>query len=220
VALTASAAFGARTITRANAPAIAAAIALRHSDVPSLRQSANPLTARTRGLEDEAIACAGGVPLSRAWANTQSPAFQSGVRSVLAVNSGTEILPTAALVARDVAAIERPKALPCLIAELEHGLAAGQPARIRFLAAHAAHARFAVAGTDRSFAVHISVSVRIPASGKAKAAAIRVYADSIGFTVGQTEVSLAVDTTVTPPPAALERRLAAVLAARARATLR
>lgn len=220
LALSASAALAARAVTRSSAHAIATAIALRHSDVPALRESPNPVTARTRQLEDETIACAGGVPLSRAWANTQSPAFQTGGKGLLAVNSGTEILPTRALVAKDVAAIERPRALPCLISEVEQGLTAGKPKGIRFAAAHASHSSFPIAGTDHAFALRVTVDVRVPAVGKAKAATVRVYADSIGFTVGQVEVNLAVDTTVNAPPAGLERRLAKVLAARAHATLR
>jgi len=48
---------------------------------------------------------------------------------------------------------------------------------------------------------------------------VPVYADDIGFADGQAEVSLVLNTAVNAPSASLERRLAAVLVARARATL-
>src|SRR5579862_228719 len=76
--LLATAALGARTVTRAQARAVANAISLRHSDLPSLTQTNNPVTPQQLQVENKAIACAGAVPLSKAFANTQSPLFQSG----------------------------------------------------------------------------------------------------------------------------------------------
>ena len=52
-----------------------------------------------------------------------------------------------------------------------------------------------------------------------KTVTLPVYADEIGFSDGQAEVSLVLNSAVTPPSTSLERRLAAVLVARARATL-
>jgi len=126
--LLATAALGARPVTRAQALAVANAISLRHSDLPSLAQSNNPVTPQQLQVENKAIACAGAVPLSKAFANTQSPIFQSSGSAAVAINSGTEILPSTALVAKDFAATDRPKALRCVLAEVETGLRTSLPA--------------------------------------------------------------------------------------------
>jgi len=215
--LAATAALAARTVTRTQAPAVANAISLRHGDLPTLTQSPDPITAQQLQVENKAIACAGAVPLSKAFANAQSPIFQSSGTSVLAINSGTEILPSTQLVAKDFAATERPRALPCVLAEVETGLSATLPAGAKLTDARAVRLPPVVTGMADSLAVRCSIDVRV--SQGATTTTVPVYADDIGFADGQAEVSLVVDTTAAAPSASLERRLAAVLVARARATL-
>ena len=217
LALLATAALGARTVTRRQALAVASAISLRHSDVPTLAQSPNPVTSQQIQIQNKAIACAGAVPLSKAFANTQSPIFQASGTSVLAINSGTEILPSTTLVAADFAATERPRALPCVLAEVETGLKAGLPAGAKLTNASAIRLPAVVSGMADSLAIRCAIRVHVKQGGTT--ATVAVYADDIGFADGQAEVSLVLDTTGTAPPASLERRLAAVLVARARATL-
>ena len=217
LALLATAALGARTVTRKQALAVANAISLRHSDLPTLVQSPNPVTSQQIQIQNRAIACAGAVPLSKAFANTQSPIFQASGTTVLAINSGTEILPSTTLVAADFAATERPRALPCVLAEVETGLKAGLPAGAKLTNARAFRLPAVVRGMADSLAIRCSVRVRVKQGGTT--ATVAVYADDIGFADGQAEVSLVLDTTGAAPSALLERRLAAVLVARARATL-
>ena len=217
LALLATAALGARAVTRQQAPAVATAISLRHSDLPTLSQSPNPVTSQQIQVQDKAIACAGAVPLSKAFANTQSPIFQASGTSVLAINSGTEILPSASLVAQDFAATERPRALQCVLAEVETGLKASLPATAKLTSATAVRLPAVVTGMADPVAIRCAVRVRVAQGGTP--GTVAVYADDIGFADGQAEVSLVVDTTVAAPSASLERRLAAVLVARARATL-
>ena len=217
LALLATAALGARTVTRKQALAVANAISLRHSDVPTLVQSPNPVTAQQLQIQKVAIACAGAVPLSKAFANTQSPIFEASGTAVLAINSGTEILPSTALVAQDFAATERPRALPCLLAEVETGLRSSLPAGAKLANASAIRLPAVVTGMADSLAIRCSIRVLVKQGGTT--ATVSVYADDIGFADGQAEVSLVVDTTGNAPSASLERRLAAVLVARARATL-
>ncbi len=217
LALLATAALGARTVTRKQALAVANAISLRHSDVPTLVQSPNPVTAQQLQVENKAIACAGAVPLSKAFANTQSPIFEASGTAVLAINSGTEILPSTALVAQDFAATERPRALPCLLAEVETGLKSSLPSSAKLASASATRLPAVVTGMAESLAIRCSIRVRVKQGGTT--ATVAVYADDIGFSDGQAEVSLVLDTTGNAPSSSLERRLAAVLVARARATL-
>ena len=215
--LLATAALGARTVTRAQATAVANAISVRHSDLPSLTQINNPVTAQQLRAENKAIACAGAVPLSEAYANTQSPAFQSNATPVEAINSSTEILPSPALVAKDFAASERPRALRCVLAEVETGLRSSLPATAKLTNATAFMLPEVVTGMANSLALRCSVRVQVTEGGST--ATVAVYADDIAFSDGQAEVSLVLNTTVAAPSASLERRLAAVLVARAHATL-
>jgi hypothetical protein len=102
-----------RTIKRPEAVAVAKAVSIRHSDLPTLKQQNNPNTPANSSSEAQLTACAGGVPESEAFASTQSPAFVNA-NDALTVSSATEILPSVALVAKDFAAFERPLALTCL----------------------------------------------------------------------------------------------------------
>jgi len=215
--LLSTAALGARTVTRKQALAVADAISLRHSDLPTLVQSANPVTSQQIQIQNKTIACAGAVPLSKAYANTQSPIFQASGTSVLAVNSATEILPSTALVAADFAATERPRALSCILAEVETGLRSSLPASAKLTHASAIRLPAVVPGMADTLAIRCSIRVLVKQGGTT--ATVAVYADDIGFADGQAEVSLVVDTTGSAPSGSLERRLAAVLVARARATL-
>lgn len=215
--LLATAALGARTVMRAQARAVANAISLRHSDLPSLTQSNNPVTSQELQVENKAIACAGAVPLNKAFANTQSPIFQSTGTAGVAVNSGTEILPSTALVAKDFAATERPQALRCLLAELETELKGGLPTTDKLTNATIVRLPAVATGVADSLAIRATIDVRVAQSGTT--VTVPVYADEIEFTDGQAEVSLVLNTAVTAPSSSLERRLAAVLVARARAAL-
>ena len=189
----------------------------RPAERPSLTAVANPLTPQEIRTQAGATACAGGVPPSKAFANTQSPTFQTAGTSVLAAYSATEILPSTALVAKDLAAIERPRSLQCLLAEVETGLRSSLPVAAKLSGARATRMPSVLTGIAGSFAMRFSVTVRVAAGGASSTVA--VYVDDIGFAHGQAEISLAIDTTVTAPSSSLERRLAAVLVARARAEL-
>ena len=215
-ALAATAA-GPRTVTRSEASALAAALGLRHSDVPTLVQQPNPQTAEVRRLDAQASACAGAVPPSRAYVDRQSPAFVSGGQPTVAVASSIEIMPSAALVARDFRAVERPRALPCLAAELATQLRSSLPSGDRLGAGVTTRLAAIAVGARDSFAVRIAFPVGVP-SGRTHST-VMLYFDEVGFAWGQAEVSFEVQSTGVRPPHSLEKRLAAVLVARARATL-
>jgi len=203
-------------ISSSQAQSVATAIGLRHSDLPSLSQHSDPITAQERQLNAQLTACVGGVPDGKALAEAQSPSFASSGNSSVTVNSDTEILPTAALVAKDLASITGSRGLPCLQAQLASQLRSST-SKGETLTIHGARFPSVVSGSDGTFAIRFSVVVH--ATSGTSTLSVPLYADSIGFAYGQAEVSFTVVETAAKPSAALERRLAALLVARARAAI-
>jgi hypothetical protein len=107
-----------RTITRSQAPAVAAAVSLRHSDLPTFGQQRNPITKEQQKLNAQLTTCIGGVPGSLALAESQSPTFSTAGAPAPTISSTVEILPSATLVAKDLAAITGAKGVPCLKSQL------------------------------------------------------------------------------------------------------
>jgi hypothetical protein len=207
-----------RTITRSQAASVAAAINLRQRDLSGYAGTSNPVTAEERKQGDQVATCYGGVPESDALAVAQSPNFspRSNPNS-LTISSATEIMPSAKLVAKDLAGIEGPRGLACLQSELKPRLQAsvGKGSTVSLTSARVP---FAVSGADGSFAVTIKVSLGIK-QGK-KTVKVPLYADEIGFTLGQAEVALdIVATGGGRPSTSLKRRLVAALLARAKSAI-
>jgi hypothetical protein len=195
---------------------VAVAINLRQSDLPKLAAQSNPITAQQRRFSAQLTACLGGVPDNLAYADAQSPTFTSSSSSALTISSNTEILPSAALVAKDLAAVRSRKGIPCLQrqlgAQLKASLGKGDT-----LSIHAVPLPAIVLGSDGTFALRFNVVVGIKQGSST--VPVRVYYDTIGFAYGQAEVGFDVLSTAAVPSGALERRLGASLLARARATL-
>jgi hypothetical protein len=219
LALAAAAATAAeRMISRSEAAAVAGAISLRQGDLPGYAGSSNPVTAQERKQGDQVAACDGGTPESDALAVAQSPYFspRSNPNS-LTVSSSSEILASAQLVAKDLKAVEGPRGTPCLASELKPQLEAtlgkGSSASIT-----SARLPSVVSGADGSFSLAFTVSLSIK-QGKTTVK-VPLYADLIGFAYGQAEVGLDVIATGGEKPStSLERRLAGVLLARAKAAI-
>jgi hypothetical protein len=204
------------TITAAQAPAVAAAIAIRHTDLPSDHQKSNPITPQELQQDATLTKCAGGVPVSEALANTQSPSFLSPSGTSVTINSGTEILPSPALVATDFAAITGTHGLPCLLRQLR-GELVGKPPKDETVKSFASSRPPVVAGMAKAFAYRFTVIVT--QTKRTTTLILPIYVDLIGFAYGQVEVSLSVEAVGSKPPVALERRLAALLVARARTAI-
>jgi hypothetical protein len=218
VAVVGGVALGASTVTRSEAKAVAAKISLRHGDLPAFQPVPNPDTAAEERLTAEAVKCAGGVPVSKAFVNTQSTIFQQTTSSSsVATASGTEILPTPALVAKDYAALARPHALSCLQSELEQSLLAGAPTGSKVTSASTTRRPIHISGINGVFSIRVAMNLEVPTGSKSATAL--VYADEIGFTDGQAEVSMIVQTTGVLPSSALEQRLLGLLVERARTAL-
>lgn len=213
----AAAALGsARDVTRGAAHAVAVAINLRHSDLPKLSAQSNPITAQERRFSAQLTACLGGVPDNLAYADAQSPTFTGSGQTSLTISSDTEILPSAALVAKDLAAVRSRKGIPCL----RHQLGVQLKASIGkgdTLSIHGVPLPSVVSGSDGTFALRFNVIVGIKQGSSTLP--VRVYYDTIGFAYRQAEVGFDVLSTATAPSDSLERRLGASLLARAHAAI-
>ena len=213
----AAAALGsARDVTRGAAHAVAVAINLRQSDLPKLSAQSNPITAQERRFSAQLTACLGGVPDNLAYADAQSPTFTGSGQTSLTISSDTEILPSAALVAKDLAAVRSRKGIPCL----RHQLGVQLKASIGkgdTLSIHGVPLPSVVSGSDGTFALRFNVIVGIKQGSSTLP--VRVYYDTIGFAYRQAEVGFDVLSTATAPSDSLERRLGASLLARAHAAI-
>jgi hypothetical protein len=217
LAIGVAAAYGShRILTSTEAPGAATAINLRHSDLPKLGQQSNPITKQEQQLNDELATCIGGVPNSTAFAEAQSPTFAAAGASTLTISSSTEILPSAALVAQDLAAITGAKGIPCLESQLRSQLQSSV-AKGQTLTVKAAHLRPLVSGTDGTFALRFTLAIKVK-QGSAMVQ-VAIYYDVIGFAYGQAEVGLDVLTSGAKPSTVLEKRLVTSLLKRARAAI-
>lgn len=205
-----------RTLTRADAQAAATAISLRGSDLPTLAAQSNPVTTQQRRFSAQLTACLGGVPNGEAYAVAQSPSFTGSGSSSLSVSSSTEILPSARLVAKDLAAVASPRGIPCLRRQLGAQLKATLP-KSDTLQIEGQPLAGIVPARDGSFALRFDVLVGIKQAGASLS--LPLFYDAIGFAFGQAEVGLDVLTSTTKPSLQLEQRLAATLLARARSAI-
>jgi len=215
----ASVALGAaRHVTRADATAVADSLSLRHGDVPGFTQVGvqGPPSALERRLSAGFAACYGGPPYSSVLADRQSPGFQASDASRTLVITDTEIFPSAAVAARDLAAAAGKRGQGCA---LTFGRAAVTPPKgtriTATLTSIASHDR----GTGASIAVRLTLT-EVPTSKGGPASRVVATQDELSFVRGQAEISFDLGTSsAAPPSAALERRLASLLVARARSVL-
>lgn len=205
-----------KTISRSGAAAVAHAINLRHSDLATLKQQSNPLTPADRKSSAALDACIGETPPSEAYADIQSPDFVGPAPIQLTISSEAQILPSAALVASDLAAIRRPKALSCLANALGKALTTTAPKGSTYKVS-VARLPATLPGTDGVAAVRVTAVFKIKQGSKT--VTVPAYIDDVGFAYGQAEISLNVISTTVPPSSAVETRLAILLVGRARTAI-
>jgi hypothetical protein len=192
--------------------AYARAVNLRGSDVPQMHRVSREHVAVARPSAAAALIsrCAGGVsPLVRV-ADVRSARF---ARRGETVRSDVEIKPSAALAASDSAALRSPRGQACILQVLKR---AGGRARLsarRGKRQVAVSARTPVAGVPRSLEVRVVTTIA-PTRG----APFRRYTDLLAFQLGPAEISLVALGVQRPVASATERRLLALLYARAKAT--
>jgi hypothetical protein len=205
-----------RTISRSGAPAIATAVNLRHGDLPTLKVESNTVTAQDKRSEAQMEACIGEAPSSEMFADVVSSDFVGPSPASLTISSETQILPSTALVAKDLAADLKPHALTCVEAGLSAALRRSVP-KGATLTLSAARLPTTVSGTDGVVAVRVTVVVHVKQGSTT--VNVPVYLDSIGFAYGQAEVSLNVTSTNALPSTSLEHELTVVLVSRAHAAI-
>lgn len=210
---------GPASVSRAHANTVADAILLRPGDLAGYKQEPNPMTAHERALSAQEARCIGGVPPSEAWAQSQSPGFTRTLAdgASTTVSSQAELLPSAALVDKDLAAASGPHGIPCLQTELVATLRASLPKGQSLVSISGAGLAAPLPKADPSFADRFTILIAVKQGGKSTK--VPVYADAVGITDGQVEIALSVEAVLTPPPAAFEHQLAEVLLARAQAQL-
>jgi hypothetical protein len=216
LAAAALAAAAAKPVSPANATAVATAVNLRHSDVPTLKAQSNPITAQQRQQNAKLSACIGESPPSKLLADVQSQDFVGPSPDTLTISSETQIEPTVSAVTNDLAAIHRPLALSCLQSGLSKVLATSAPKGSTYTLSIARLAA-TLPGTSGVAAVRVTATFHV--KDGSKTVTVPAYIDDLGFAYGQAEISLNVISTLQPPSATLETKLALTLIARAHAAL-
>jgi hypothetical protein len=206
----------AKPVTPANAKAVATAMNLRSSDLPTLKVQANPVTAQDRQNNAQMSACIGETPPSKAFADVQSSNFVGPSPDTLTISSEAQIQPSVAAVTSDLAAIHRPTALTCLQKALVKALATTAPKGSTYTVS-TARLPATLPGTTGVAAVRVTAIFHVKSGSKT--VTVPAYIDDIGFAYGQAEVSLNVISTLQAPSASLETKLAELLVTRAHAAL-
>jgi hypothetical protein len=210
-----------RQVSASDAAAVATAINVRHADLASFAQGP-ALTpsqlAQVHQLSAQLTRCYGGPPYGELFADVGSPAFTAGTGAgATVIGSETEIFPSAALAAEDLAAAARPRGLACLLSVWRAliGLTAPAGEVVRGAVSRIAQT---VAGTGVAVAIRMTFSAE-PSGSFTTASAVIGRVDTFAFVRGQAEGSLSVQTQGAVPDAATERRLCQLLVARARAAI-
>jgi hypothetical protein len=203
-------------LTHQRAEAIAHRVTLYASDLPGFQQTPNPITAAQRKLENQFTSCYGGVAVSRALAIAQSPLFeQAAPPTVVLANSGVEVLPSAALALTDMTAERRPAAMRCFISETIAGTRAGLSSGQRIAGGRGSWLTLSLPGTAIAYGNRVVLNLTAD-GGHEK---LTSYNDTLDFAVGPVEAAVGVVTVGSPPSAALEHHLVALVLARAKAAL-
>ena len=199
---------GGRTISPGSAQSVAQALTLRSSDLPGLRSQPNPVTSQEIRAHDQLLACAGDPPPRGAFAQSQlfenSPTIPSET-----VFSEARIEPSASIAERAVAPAVLPRLTACSQRLALTSWHATLPKTDTVTVSAGSFAPPLPRG-DHMVGAFLDTTVRAQGT-----ITLRLYADTISFSVGQAVESISVQT-ITPPPRALERRLAMLLLARAR----
>lgn len=207
-----------RQVTRAQATSVAGSLNLRKADLTGFTQigQQGPPPAAERKLNAEFAACYGGPPFSGIYATVKSPVFQEGAHSTTSAVTETEVFPTAALASRDIAAAAGARGRACV---LSFGRASASPQKGTKILATLTPIASRVSGSGAVIALRLTLT-RAPTSAGGPAKKVIGTQDEFSFVRGQAEIVLDVATnSAAAPSAALERRLALLLSARARSVI-
>lgn len=196
-------------IGKTQALAYAHAVNLKASDVPGARVSAAERESGAPSQESVRFSrCAGAVGPTVRISDVKSPVFTTGQgRAAMQAKSSVEVLPSAALAARNFAAVGSARGHACLARALPtiFGTAGGGhfgPATVSPLP------KLLTSGQE-------SFGVRIASTAVDKQVRLPIYLDTFEILAGRAEVGMGVTSVSRPPSRATERRLLVLLAKRA-----
>jgi len=197
-------------MTKDQAEALAAAINLKRSDLPGYRATPSTSSGEDSKEDQRLNRCAGGVPDSKDVAKEDSPDFSTGGGTrVRQVSSTVSVLPTAALAAKDLAAVKSTRGRSCFRTFVNALLAKAGNGQVSFSKARVTPFQPATNGTDGAFGYRVRVTAR------GNGIRIPFFVDGLGFTKGPVEVALNVMSIGKRFPTTDEQRLLTVLVNRA-----
>jgi hypothetical protein len=199
--------------TKAAASAFAGAVNLHAGDVPGFKTGkVAKTTAADRRMGAAIAKCAGGVDPNRAVVDADSPDFTSSSGIVQQdISSDVEILPSAALAAKDIASVKTSHGKACIERGFEQGFKAMKLPGVTFGRESVASMPLQANGADASFALRFTIIATI------KGVKIPYYSDFLGFTLGPAEVTLSALGFATPVSNTDELELFSLLLRRAEA---
>jgi hypothetical protein len=199
--------------TKAEATAYAKAVNLRTGDIPGFKTgSVSKTTAADKRTGAAVARCAGGVDPNRAIVDSDSPDFTSSSGVVQQdISSEVEVLPSAALADKDLAAVKSSRGRACLKATVQKQFSAMKISGVKFGHVSLQSTKLPAEGASGSFALRFTVAATI------RGQKIPYYSDFLGFTFRQSEVTLSALGFAEPVSGADEQGLFSVLLRRAEA---
>jgi hypothetical protein len=172
--------------TKAAAKSFATAVNLHAGDVPGFKAgTVSKTTAADRKTAAAVAKCAGGVNPSRAVIDSSSRDFNGTAGLVRQqISSEVEVLPSSALVARDLAAAKSTRGKACVERALDKQFAALKVPGAKFGKISVESQPLQANGATGSFAYRFTLPVTVHGQR------IHFYADNLGFTLGKAEVTL------------------------------
>jgi hypothetical protein len=202
---------------KARAIAYADAINLGGADVPGATIVKSEGEAKAPTLAGVELArCAGGVSPELRIVDIHSPAFRVASASKgERVKSSVEVMPTAALAARNNAAARSARGRACIARFLARALPEQSTGPLRHGPVSVSSLPNSLPGADGSFGLRLATTV-IGRNLRGGEIRTRVYTDEFGFVSGPAEINLTATGVSRPIPSATEQRLLSLLFSRAR----
>jgi hypothetical protein len=211
-------------VTKAQAVAYAHEVNLIAADVPgAIVRSEEVQRGAASSASVRFARCAGAVNPNRRLTNIKSATFKVGKGlEAIRLKSSVEVMPSAALAARDYAAARDARGRACLARLLPKTLqgpatlGALATTRARFGPATASFPPNLSPAGQESFAIRVATTL-ITQSIRYREIRLPVYLDFFAILAGPAEINLSAVSISHPPPTAIERRLLSVLYSRAQA---
>lgn len=205
------------TVAKAQAVAYAHEVNLTATDVPgAVVRSAERESATPSKADVEFARCTGGVNPNRRIADIKSASLRIGSGSTATqVKSSVEMMPNAALAARNYAAVLSARGHRCLARLLPQDLHGAATGTARVGPVTSASLPSLLSTGQQSFGIRVSTSITTGVGGKQVSRPL--YVDVFSLLAGPAEVELGVTALSHPASTATEHRLLSLLYSRAQA---